>query len=100
MKGGGWDERSDSERDRKGGAPFMLILSPKWASVRMSAQSEIVSEVPPPPAAESSCFSRRVTAGYVSLAEMENLLEERRDLLPMTSTMPVNMIDNLPYLTA
>ncbi len=46
----------------------MLMLSPKWASVRMSAQSEIVSEVPPPPAAVLSCFSRRVTAGCVSLA--------------------------------
>lgn len=49
--------------------PLMLMLSPKWASVRISAQSEIVIEVPPPPAAVSSCFSRRVTAGYVSLAE-------------------------------
>ena len=49
----------------------MLMLSPKWASVRISVQSEIVSEVPPPPAAVSSCFSRRVTAGYVSLAEIE-----------------------------
>ena len=51
------------------GVPLMLMLSPKWASVRISAQSEIVSEVPPPPAAVSSCFSRRVTAGCVSLAE-------------------------------
>lgn len=47
----------------------MLMLSPRWASVRISAQSEIVSEVPPPPAAVSSCLSRRVTAGWVSLAE-------------------------------
>lgn len=53
------------------GVPFILMLSPKWASVRISAQSEIVSEVPPPPAAESSCFSRRVTAGWVSLAETD-----------------------------
>ena len=45
--------------------PFVLILSPKWASVRMSAQSEIVREVPPPPAAVSSWASRAVTAGYV-----------------------------------
>ena len=37
--------------------------------MRISAQSEIVSEVPPRPAAVSSCFSRRVTAGCVSLAE-------------------------------
>ena len=71
MKGGGWDERSDSEREREGGAPFILMLSPKWASVSISAQSEIVSEVPPPPAAVSSCTSRRLTAGWVSLAEKE-----------------------------
>ena len=71
IKGGGWDESSDSERDRESGVPFMLMLSPKWASVRISAQSEIVSEVPPPPAAVSSCFSRWVTAGCVSLAEKE-----------------------------
>ena len=31
--------------------PFILMLSPKWASVRISAQLEIVREVPPPPAA-------------------------------------------------
>ena len=54
--------------ERVYGAPFMLMLSPKWASVRISAQSEIVSEVPPPPAALSSCFSRRVTAGCVSFS--------------------------------
>ena len=45
--------------------PFMLILSPKWASARMSAHLEIVREVPPPPAAVSSWASRAVTAGYV-----------------------------------
>ena len=66
----------------------MLMLSPRWASVRMSAQSDIVSEVPPPPAAVSSCCSRRVTAGWVSLAEKMAGL----GLLPVTSTMPVNMI--------
>ena len=54
----------------------MLMLSPSWASVRISAQSEIVSEVPPPPAAVSSCFSRRVTAGWVSLAEKETGLRK------------------------
>ena len=37
--------------------------------MRISAQLEIVRDVPPPPAAVSSCFSRRVTAGCVSLAE-------------------------------
>ncbi len=47
------------------GVPLMLILSPRWASVRISAQSPMVREVPPPPAEESSCFSRVVTAGWV-----------------------------------
>lgn len=75
-----WGERSRLRRNRKtvksgrmrAGVPFILMLSPKWASVRISPQSEIVSEVPPPPAAVSSCFSRRVTAGCVSLAENKN----------------------------
>ena len=43
--------------------PFTAILSPRWASVRISSQSEIVSEVPPPPLAEVSRGSRAVTAG-------------------------------------
>ena len=68
----GNDLGSETEAD----APFMLILSPKWASVRISAQSEMVSEVPPPPAAVSSCFSRRVTAGCVSLAEKKTDLKK------------------------
>lgn len=73
----------------------MLMLSPKWASVRISAQSEIVRDVPPPPAAVSSCFSRRVTANCVSLAESIAGWENGgRDVLPVTSTMPVNMIDD------
>ena len=45
--------------------PFILMLSPKWASVRISAQLDIVREVPPPPAAVSSWASRAVTAGCV-----------------------------------
>ena len=36
--------------------------------MRMSAQSDMVSDVPPPPLAVSSCCSRAETAGYVSLA--------------------------------
>lgn len=47
----------------------MLILSPRWASLRISAQFDIVKEVPPPPADESSRFSKEVMAGFVSLAK-------------------------------
>lgn len=39
--------------------PFTLMLSPRCASVRISSQSEMVSEVPPPPLDE---VSRDVTA--------------------------------------
>lgn len=39
----------------------MLMLSPRWASVRISAQLEIVRDVPPP--SESSWWERVVTAG-------------------------------------
>ena len=38
--------------------PLMLILSPKWASVRISAQSEIVRVLPP----SLSSWVRVVTA--------------------------------------
>ena len=61
--------RRKGNRELGNGVPFMLMLSPRLASVRISAQSEMVREVPPPPAAVSSCFSSRVTAGCVSLAE-------------------------------
>jgi len=44
--------------------PFTLMLSPRWASERISAQSTIVREVPPPPVSVSSCFSRMETAGW------------------------------------
>ena len=64
-------------RGNGSGVPFMLMLSPRLASVRMSAQSEMVREVPPPPAAVSSCFSSRVTAGWVSLAEKDAGLKWR-----------------------
>ena len=43
-----------------GEAPFMLMLSPKWASVSMEAQSEIVRRVP-----SSGVFSIEVTAAGV-----------------------------------
>ena len=44
--------------------PLMLMLSPRWASERMSAQSLIVREVPPPPEEVASCVSRAETAGW------------------------------------
>lgn len=43
--------------------PLMLMLSPRCASVRMEAQSEMVREVPLPPAEEESRGWRAVTAG-------------------------------------
>lgn len=43
--------------------PLILMLSPRWASVRISSQSEMVREVPPPPDEVSSWDSRAVTAG-------------------------------------
>lgn len=43
--------------------PLMLMLSPRWASVRMEAQSPIVREVPLPPPGVSSRCERERTAG-------------------------------------
>lgn len=42
--------------------PFTLMLSPKCASVRISSQSAMVNDVPPPPPDEMSRGSREVTA--------------------------------------
>lgn len=55
--------RHKADKRYKSDIPLMLILSPRWASVRISAQSEIIREVPPPPLDVSSCFSREETAG-------------------------------------
>ena len=43
-------------------APLMEMLSPIWASVKMSAASETVREVPPPPELVVSRASRAETA--------------------------------------
>ena len=43
--------------------PLMLMLSPRWASVRIEAQLEMVREVPLPPAVVVSRGWRAVTAG-------------------------------------
>ena len=45
--------------------PLMLIESPRWASVRISAQSETVREVPLPPDWEGSSSFKAVTAGHL-----------------------------------
>lgn len=42
--------------------PFTHILSPRCASVRISSQSDIVNDVPPPPLAVVSRGSSDVTA--------------------------------------
>ena len=44
--------------------------------MRMSAQLEIVREVPPPPAAVSSWASRAVTAGYVRGFSWEGIWQD------------------------
>lgn len=50
--------------------PFTLRLSPRCASVRISSQSEMVSDVPPPPPDEVSRGSRDVTASLVSMCQL------------------------------
>lgn len=42
--------------------PLTAILSPRWQSVRISSQSVIVNDVPPPPLDEVSRGSRDETA--------------------------------------
>lgn len=42
--------------------PFTLMLSPRWASARISSQFAMVNDVPPPPLDEVSRGSREVTA--------------------------------------
>ncbi len=49
------EERAEHE-------PLMEMLSPIWASVKMSAASETVREVPPPPELVVSRASRAETA--------------------------------------
>ena len=64
--------------------PLMLILSPSFASVRISAQSEIIREVPPPPLDVSSCFSREETAGPLQLC-CDSMTQSRGDKLTADS---------------
>ena len=67
MRRGGREKGEGVGRGRGGvwEVPFMLMLSPSFASERMAAQSVMVREVPPPPLVLSSCFSRTETAGQL-----------------------------------
>lgn len=69
-----------------------LILSPKCASPRISAQSPMVSDVPPPPLALVSRGSRDVTAAELVQFFVAINIISTSDSLPMVSTRPVNMI--------
>ena len=71
--------------------PFTAMLSPRWASVRISSQLVMVKDVPPPPLAEVSRGSRDETAGRCQLREDGGLIVGVYSL-PIVSTRPVNMV--------
>jgi hypothetical protein len=71
--------------------PLTLMLSPRWQSPRMAAQSLMVREVPPPPLVDSSRLCSAETAGG-GRQRGAGRGGERRHVLPMISTMPVNMV--------
>jgi hypothetical protein len=48
--------------------PLTLMLSPKCASPKISSQSEIVNDVPPPPDAVLSSASSAATASHDQLS--------------------------------
>lgn len=50
-------------RGGEGRGPLTDMLSPMWASSRIAAALAMVSEVPPPPVAVSSCGINDETAG-------------------------------------
>lgn len=72
----------------------MLIESPRCASSRISEQSEMVRDVPLPPDEDSSRFTRTVTAGWRQPGATKSLYENN-DILPIVSTMPVNIVGRL-----
>lgn len=53
--------------------PLTLMESPRWASVRISGQSEMVREVPLPP-------------------DVLGSREAREEIVPRVSTRPVNIV--------
>lgn len=71
------------------------MLSPRWQSVRISPQPEIVRLVPPPPLELASCCARRETAVRLRCQRAGGRVDgarAERDVLPIVSTMPVNML--------
>lgn len=74
--------------------PLTEMESPRWQSVRMSAQSEMVREVPPPPEADASSWLSSETAacvaGQLGRSRADGMV--RIGVLPIVSTMPVNML--------
>lgn len=79
-----------SYRQIKSKIPFTAILSPRCASVRISSQSEMVSDVPPPPLDEVSMGSKAVTASKTTLA-IDLIHKRKKYSLPIVSTRPVNI---------
>lgn len=74
--------------------PLTDMLSPKCASPRISPQSEIVRDVPPPPLEVSSLGSSADTTADVSFALLgyrwNSVREENSP--PIVSTNPVNIV--------
>lgn len=68
--------------------PLMLMLSPRWQSPRISPAEDMVSDVPP----VSSWLLSSETAAVRQLSVQEREIRIRRMcVLPMISTIPVNM---------
>lgn len=59
-------KRRTTKGEEGGGRPLTEILSPRWASPRISAASVMVREVPPPPVAVSSWGTNDKTAAECS----------------------------------
>jgi hypothetical protein len=73
------------------GIPLTLMLSPRCASPSMSSHPEMVNDVPPPPDAVLSSSSRAATASQ-NQPPASCLAASSRFLLPIVSTIPVNMM--------
>lgn len=74
--------------------PFMEMESPRWASWRRKAGVEIVRVVPVGEGVRADIAVGRgeLLEGFL-LVEGGEGRERERDLLPMHSTMPVNMVE-------
>lgn len=75
------------------------MLSPRWASSRIAAASPMVSEVPPPPVAVSSCGINDETAVVLRVrffqCSKKSSQEGGSNSLPMVSTIPVNILGGI-----